>query len=93
MWSVAVGMMGPQGVPAGHQKGFVTQSSMVAVVVVVREFLGGSSPPQGLGPHQSGDGEAGTVGSNLTKSWDACPRGFFVCLFFPQLLHGWGSSI
>jgi len=87
-------MMGPQGVSEGHQeKGFVTQSLMVVVVVVVWEFLGGSSPPPGLVPHQSRDGEARTVGSNLTKSWDVCPGGFFVVVVFSQLLHGWGSSI
>lgn len=94
MWSVTVGMVGPQGVSDGHQeeKGVVTQSSVVVVVVVVVwEFLGGSSPPPGLAPHQSRDGEARTVGAISPSLGMRVPEGFVV--FFPQLLHGWGTSI
>lgn len=91
MWSVTVGMVGPQGVSEAHQeeKGVVTQSSVV--VVVVWEFLGGSSPPPGLPPHQSRDGEARTVGAISPSLGMRVPEGFVG--FFPQLLHGWGSSI
>lgn len=78
MWSVTVGTAGPQGVSEGHQEegGFVTQSLVVAVAAVWG-FLGGSSPPPGLAPHQSRDGEARTLGSSLTESWDEGPGGFF----------------
>lgn len=74
MWSVTVGMTGPQGVPEGHQEeeSFVTWF----LVVVVVGFLGGSSPLLGLAAHQSRDGEARTVSSNLNESWDLGPRGF-----------------
>lgn len=90
MWSVTVGTAGPQGVSEGHQEegGFVTQSLVVVAVAAVWGFLGGSSPPPGLAPHQSRDGEARTLGSSLTESWDEGPGGFFF-----QLLHGRGSSI